>query len=265
MAATRTQRPQVNLFDIPELMPGAQCSATPAARAMFEQRCQEIHADSTWVPTPKHGKTTSDLTVDELVAMFPSLDPALVQAIVLDSSSAQQAMETFLALTAAESEPAAPPPAAKNIGIESTDAFPSLTDADGWQVASQHMFDRTNDDLGSAWCERAKAAASQPAPQPVWAPASRMLPARKCSTKQAGVVAPEIVQGETDYDMRQRTGKQRMQNRARFSRRPAAASGVDMVFAAGNEVGRPFGEDATGSDEEVEVEGVMMNAALDAA
>jgi len=225
MAVVRSQLPQVNLSDIPELLPGAQPSATPATRAYFEERCQKLYADDVEAKVASQiSGVAPHITVDELEAMFPSLDPALVQSLASDAPTPRLAMETLLAITAAVAEPVVPSLPPKELGLESTDAFPSLVDADGWQVASQYMFERDADeDLGSAWSDRAKAIANKPAPQPAIAPAS-VSALRRRSSKKDEVSQPNLAQLETDYEFRQRLGKQRVQNRARFSRRVVATT-----------------------------------------
>merc|ERR1711862_514775 len=93
-------------------------------------------------------------------------------------------METLLALVASSSEPSEPPLPPKDLPLSDMNLFPSLTDSDGWQVVSQTQFDRNPDEeLGSAWRDRAKAVASKPGPQSastsaVVAPASKKKPAK---------------------------------------------------------------------------------------
>ena len=50
------------------------------------------------------------------------------------------------------------------MGIEDEEKFPVLTDADGWQVLSQRLMREEEEELGSAWCDRAKAVQHMPAP-----------------------------------------------------------------------------------------------------
>merc|ERR1711971_851181 len=104
--------------------------------------------------------------------------------------------------------------------------FPSLVDADGWQVVSQQQFDRdSNENLGSAWRDRAKAAI--PLPAPVVTP--RLIVVRNAAAvKQNGAIIDQKQREleakvnadftETDYDFRHRRGKHRAWNRRQFSR-----------------------------------------------
>lgn len=211
--------PEVNLSDIPELMPGAHSSTNPAQRVEFEERCRELYAERmeeqhAGTPAPETGATVS-----ELEAMFPNLDSALVQVLVADAATPQQALETLLALaSAASDEFLGPPLPSKDIGLQDLEAFPSLVDADGWQVSSQQMFERgLEDDLGSAWCDRAKAGASMPLPRQV-ARVPATLNVKKRSAKQGKVsnLVLDTELPETEYEVRHRLRKQRLSNRARF-------------------------------------------------
>lgn len=236
----RSRLPEVNLFDIPELMPGAHSSATPAERMDFEQRCLQLHEVGM---EPRHAgvtaATAADVTVDELEAMFPTLDPPLVRMLADDAGTPQQALETLLKLVAASAEPALPSPPPRDLGLEDTDAFPSLVDADGWQVVSQQLFDRNlEEDLGSAWRDRAKEIANKPAPHQL---ARTVVTAKKRASKQDKVSDFEMVQPETEYEMRHRRGKQRMQNRARFQPPRKAAA---MPGDADSQLSEASGEEA---------------------
>lgn len=230
----RSTLPEINLFDVPELMPGAHSSATPAERLDFEQRCIQLYADDVEEqyaqavpPATAHMATAA--TVDELEVMFPKLDAGLVRALAADAGNLQQAMETLLALSEATAEPQGPAPALKDIGLQDTDAFPSLVDADGWEVVSQRLFDRDlEEDLGSAWRDRAKAIASKPAPPA--APGKASVHAKKRAAKQDNGSNLEALQPETEYELRQRLGQQRIQNRMRFPgpKRGAAQTATDV-------------------------------------
>merc|ERR1712226_1476693 len=86
------------------------------------------------------------VTVADLEVMFPLLDAALVRSIATDVPTPQHAIETLLALNDAMSEPVAggprastPPP--RDLGVEDYEKFPSLLDADGWQVVCRKDFE----------------------------------------------------------------------------------------------------------------------------
>ncbi|OLP87091.1 hypothetical protein AK812_SmicGene31726 [Symbiodinium microadriaticum] len=180
-ASQRSRAPFVNLFDLPELMPGAQPSANPAQREEFENRCRQLHRDEEQERQDRLEKAyeqraaaAPDLTsTSELEAMFPTLDAELVRSIHAEAQTPQDAVDTLLALTLAaeplEALPTLPP---REVGMDDHDKFPALTDAEGWQVANQKLFDRDpEEDLGSAWRDRAKAAQDMPAPKAAVAPA----------------------------------------------------------------------------------------------
>lgn len=228
---TRYQRPHVNLFDIPELMPGARSSATPAARMEFEQRCIQLYVDEAEEQRACAAPVTAThVTVQELEAIFPALDPALVRVLAADAGTPQQAMETLLMLAAAAAEPVRPHLPETELGLQDMDAFPSLMDADGWQVPSQHLFDRsTEEDLGSAWSDRAKAIASKPAPLPATSMKVVGGGVKKRASKQELSGSPDAPQSETEYEFRQRLGRQRIQNRTRF---PGSRRGSALATAA---------------------------------
>ncbi|CAE7761270.1 unnamed protein product, partial [Symbiodinium pilosum] len=101
-------------------------------------------------------------------AMFPTLDADLVRSIYAEAQTPQDAVDTLLALTVAADPMEVPLPTLPplEVGMDDHDKFPALTDAEGWQVANQKLFDRDpEEDLGSAWRDRAKAAQHMPAPK----------------------------------------------------------------------------------------------------
>merc|ERR1711976_811115 len=106
--------------------------------------------------------------------------------------------------------------------------FPSLVDADGWQVVSQQQFDRDpNENLGSAWRDRAKAAIPVPAPVAFTSAWGTTAATKRRDQKQKGRDMTEsMTQPEADYDFRHRRGEQRAWNRSQFGRASLAASAV---------------------------------------
>jgi hypothetical protein len=253
---SRFQRPQVNLFDIPELMPGARSSASPAERLDFEQRCIHLHmTDEEKVVHPTRAAapmTAGHVTIQDLEDMFPALDSALVRALAADAGTPQQAMETLLALAAAVAEPVEVAQPEAELGLQDMDAFPSLMDADGWQVSSQHMFHcDVEESLGSAWCDRAKAIAKSPAPVLSGPVKSIGGCVKKRVCKQEPSMRPE--RPETDYEFRQSLGRRRVQNRARFpgNRRgsPLATGAESTLVEASQEDNESLStEDSTGEE-----------------
>lgn len=256
----RPKGPNVNLSDMPELMPGAQPSANPAQREEFEQRCRKLHDDAVAEEQVraevKREAAGSRVTTSELEAMFPALDAALVRTLAAEAPTPQHAIETLLALAAATAEPvagseraASPPP--RDLGVEDMDKFPSLCDGDGWQVVSKQQLERDPDEeLGSVWRDRAKAAASKPAPKatPAAPDASGYGAARRRAPRQKDDEhVREQPHLETDYEFRHRIGQKRESNRAKYGRGRGRGRG------AGTQAGRAAGsvddEESVSEDE----------------
>lgn len=247
---TTEQLPYANLFDIPELMPGAQPSANPAQRTEFEERCKQLHHEEESASRLDSrgvlARSTGSATIDELIGMFPSLDPDLVRVLASEGPTPQHAMETLLALVAASSEPTVPPPPPKDLPLSDMGAFPSLTDSEGWQVMSQTQFEKDPDEeLGSAWRDRAKAVASKPGPPSANTSAVVGSTSKRRSSKDKEDGYTAEVLPETDYDFRQRRGQQRAKNRALFGR---GGKGI------GKGVGRRNADDESQDESEDEEE-----------
>lgn len=256
-APSRSARaPHVNLFDMPELMPGAQPKANPAQREDFHQRSVLLHReeerDRQAHVAEVRQASGAEVTCAELQAMFPALDASLVAAILVDARSPQHAIETLLALSEAAAEPgptseAARPasPLPRNLGVEDHELFPSLMDADGWQVGSQRLFERDPDEeQGSVWRDRAKAAKDVPAPKVT--PAMHSAARRRPLANKEGY-SEEAEGGEwmTDYEFRHRVGQRRAKHRAQFGRGKGRALGQAEAPGTGD------AEEEAGSDEEV--------------
>eukprot|EP00441_Pelagodinium_beii_P045170 CAMPEP_0197625492 /NCGR_PEP_ID=MMETSP1338-20131121/4849_1 /TAXON_ID=43686 ORGANISM="Pelagodinium beii, Strain RCC1491" /NCGR_SAMPLE_ID=MMETSP1338 /ASSEMBLY_ACC=CAM_ASM_000754 /LENGTH=269 /DNA_ID=CAMNT_0043195919 /DNA_START=17 /DNA_END=826 /DNA_ORIENTATION=- len=234
-AAERAARERhVNLFDMPELMPGAQPSANPAQREEFHQRAVQLHRDTELESSTLRRETRTasggEVTVQELEAMFPALDAGLVRALFGDAPTPQHAIETLLALSAATAEPVAgaeeqvPALPPLNVGVEDHEKFPSLTDGNGWQVGTDRLFERDpEEDLGSVWRDRAKAAKNMPAAKVTPDPA---VPRRRPGTKKEGY--REELDGQdlmTDYEYRHRIGQRREKARSKYGRGKGAGKG----------------------------------------
>mmetsp|Transcript_46520 Transcript_46520/g.86975 ORF Transcript_46520/g.86975 Transcript_46520/m.86975 type:complete len:269 (+) Transcript_46520:100-906(+) len=230
-AAQRSRAPYVNLFDLPELMPGAQPSANPAQREDFENRCRQLHRDEErerldrlqQLHEQNAALAPSQASAGELEAMFPTLDADLVRSIQAEAQTPQDAVDTLLALAMAAEDPEGPAPTSLpplDVGMDDHDKFPTLTDADGWQVANQRLFDRDpEEDLGSIWRDRAKAAQHMPAPKAAVAgpkPRTGLTKARKEGEKEEELDPAEEFM--TDYEFRHRVGQQRAKHRARYGR-----------------------------------------------
>jgi len=240
---------QLNFSDIPEMLPGARPGANRAQREEFEKRSRMLHHEDveelTQQVTFKHQVAGVGTTsTEELEAMFPMLDAALVRSIHADSPSAQHALDTLLALTACSVEPvggaaAGKPPAQTNklpkweVGLEDHNKFPSLLDADGWQCVSGSKLLEGEKDPGSAWLDSANAAKDKPAPK---AKAEAVVWGTK--KKQARQRAEaEQAQPWTDYECRHRAGERRAKQRVQYSRgHGSGLSGRGRGRGAGGDV-----------------------------
>lgn len=253
----------LNVFDIPEMLPGARPGANPAQREQFEKRSCMLHHEDVEEYTQKVTQTRAAAGIGitstkELEAMFPMLDAALVRSIRAESPSAQHALDTLLALAACSAEPvsgaavgetAGPPKELPkwDVGLEDHNKFPSLIDADGWQCVSGTKLQTGEEDSGSAWRDRASAAKDKPAPK-AKAEAVAWGPKKKQGREKAEEDDPEQVQPYTDYECRHRAGERRAKQRVQYSR------GRGGGLSGGRGRGRGAAGDAASGSEESEEE-----------
>lgn len=229
----------MNLSDLPELLPGARPSANPAAREEFVRRCRYLHgeAEAAQEQVAVAGQG-ADATVADLEAMFPGLDAALVREMAADATSPQAALSTLLALSESMGEAAAGETrraAPREIGVEDESKFPSLVDTDGWQIVSARLLERDGDeDLGSAWRDRARSAASRPAPAPQASAAPRASRARRARAAQGReeTLAEEEM---TEWEARQSDGRRRVERLARFGGRRGRGAALAPAIDDGRE------------------------------
>merc|ERR1712232_1078298 len=103
--------------------------------------------------------------------------------------------------------------------------FPSLLGSDGWEVfKAGSVVDAASEDFrrdGRDWCDRVKAAAKLPAPNAK--PSTALNSRRSIVLRNGRGDSSESIELETDYESRQRQGKQRAENRAKYPRKPRAA------------------------------------------
>lgn len=216
-------RPNLNTFDVPEMMPGSFPRANPAARYEFTERCKQLHVEARQegpsAPNASHASGPADL-----VAAFPNLDAALVRAIASDSPTTQHALETLLALAGALSQPSVPRAASppRDLGTCDLLLFPSLTDSDGWQVPSKRGFELDDEADKTDWRDRTKAAADLPGP--TWQPRVRTVAAAR--RKKAPEMVREAGSDSVDaYDMEAEADhhlRRRHELRQKHGRRRAA-------------------------------------------
>jgi len=225
MVAARTQhRPHLNVVDVPELLPGARPGASSALREQFEDQCRKLHRDE-----EKDEVAAADIdsavvesfaAADDLEAMFPTVEPALIRDLIADASSTEHAVELLLALSASTCEESYRDRASVH-SERPVDAnqFPVLVSSDGWQVASKRQLERGEEDLGSAWCDLAKDVADLPMSQPRRPKVQVAAPQHASSDKQAETVKASATEPQTEYELRWETGQRRMERRSRFGRR----------------------------------------------
>jgi len=288
-------KPCVNLFDIPELMPGAQPSANPAQRENFEQRCRELYVEET---EERQAEAEEALAAagaglaaacTDFEVMFPNLDPPLIRALCEEAPAKRSVIDTLLALAGAVAEPhavgddaAAPVLAALHsvdVGLEDHEKFPTLVDAGGWQVGSQRQFELADklargeeEQLGSAWRDQARVTAGIPLPRAKAAGAGKAaltLGRRQVRKKEGDGKEEEEEHGAsaalpmTDYELRQHAGHRRGRQLARFGRRGGRRD-VGGRSGGGSSKGRGAavaacsgsGSESEASDEEVGAKGL---------
>jgi len=261
MAVVSSHRaPSVNMSDIPELLPGARRSATPAQREHFQQLSKELFdaeaaedsqgaALTRWAPSTSGG-------CDGLEEMFPNLDSALVRTLYAEASSTSHAIEMLLALSSAATETvqdlagvcgAGPATVAPQHADHSE--FPCLVDGAGWQVCSTRLLDEEG--TASLWRDLVKAAVTSPTPASGTHCAAaagnadsaaqhrrreqrRVREAKQVS--EATCFAEDF--GPTDYELRHSAAQRRVERKGRYGRSKAGArpvadpcSGVTRVAA----------------------------------
>lgn len=212
----------LNCFDIPEMLPGARPSANPAQRHEFERRSKWLHLEeeieSTQEVLVRQAAAGATIACNELAEMFPMFHPDLVGALRAEAPSAQQAIETLLALSASAAEPAnlrasvcnvgevsgADAPS-RDVGIQDHSRFPSLMHHSGQQAETG--------ELGTAWRDRANAAKDKPAPRRCSRP---LLMGSKKPGPKKEEVGSAVLQPLSDYESRHLAGEQRRKHRSHF-------------------------------------------------
>jgi uncharacterized protein (DUF4415 family) len=213
-----SRAPKVNLSDLPELLPvagfGSRCNSLCLDELV--EHCAEVCKKA-----PSSGITSRDL-----VTMFPNLDAELIHALRAEDSSVERTMNTLLALSASISEPVngltakansreAQKLPVRDLGVEDYNEFPALLDADGWQMLRMGL-QADEEELGSVWRDRAKAAVDKQTEQSSKA-AMACAPQRK-QGKAKDDEDTEQLQTLTDYECRRQRGERRAKHRVQYSR-----------------------------------------------
>lgn len=216
----RNKGPCLNLSDVPEIMPGAKCSATPAQREEFEDRCRKLYQDGNYAGFGFERVVCSDAATcatTHLQAMFPAVDEAVVRMVIAEAESMNHAIEALFGISsttaAQESDISRPPP---NLGVDDHGQFPCLTDQYGWQVmpAGQEFVRDDHASPKNSWRDLAHAAKDCPAPAALHA--SRADAPRKARHRPShgkAVVAEQPIL--SDHEARHLDGQRRVQLKAK--------------------------------------------------
>eukprot|EP00811_Abedinium_folium_P008843 NODE_18173_length_906_cov_8.207959.p1 GENE.NODE_18173_length_906_cov_8.207959~~NODE_18173_length_906_cov_8.207959.p1 ORF type:complete len:255 (-),score=46.99 NODE_18173_length_906_cov_8.207959:35-799(-) len=239
MAPSVRARPCVNVSDVPELMWGAEPSATVSQReCCVRLQCEEAKEEHVTLASPS-------TMARNLEAAFPLLDPALIRALFAESPTPQDAINALLVLSAATAVPielsaatavqtvdnrwtmvdtatVMPMPsdgsnvASAGVCVEDESEFPPLSDKGGWQVIGALLLNRSaNAEFGSAWRDCVAGAKDLVAPTPAHR-VSVAARGRRSNGRQDDGDGPEPL---TDYELRQQAGWDRVKHRAQHGRR----------------------------------------------
>lgn len=203
----------VNLSDVPELMAGAQSRANPAARNRFERRCVELHWDECEDATHNPEEPARIHLAQNLAVMFPTVDFVLVQEIVAESQTEDQALETLLVLSG--TDPCAGMSTLPRDPANDDESFPALVGSDGWEVPGIRSLELEGSS-GVSWRERVGSAIEHSQPQRSQLRTAVPVLPRPPTSQKERVLDPEY---ETEYDCRQRQGQRRAENKAKYGRR----------------------------------------------
>lgn len=226
---TRTFRPSVNLFDIPELLPGARPSANPAQRSEFEQRCRDVwNSQHQAIDDSLPDSQEPGLPFQELCAIFPKIDADVVRDVAEQAASLSDAIALLLTLASGDADEA-PPPRAPPQDLNDAEHFPSLLDAEGWEVVGRQQLENDSKELGSAWCDRAKAVAARPAPEvPPARPAQVSCGLQRREARamdEVFDVDESAAPDEVEYARRRRLGQRKASIREKFKRASRSSEG----------------------------------------
>lgn len=171
-----------------------------------------------------------------LEVLFPSFDPVLVQAIVAESSTWEDALGVLLTLS---DDSVKCEPRQRSIAkdpVTDSAGFPPLLDADGWEVVRELDLNEEGDTR--VWCEVVKEVAStvQTERRPrLWETNAR--PSMQVHGGPLGkAILGDQVEFETEHDCRQRHGMERRLKQAKYSRRPALTTKPNPKKVAGKQV-----------------------------
>lgn len=215
----------VNTSDLPEATISQR--AARKTKRVFSKWNVDVDEDCDYFDSMKLDQPDNP----QLEALFPSIDPVLVQAIVAESVNFEEALGVLLSLAddsvkcGQRQRSIAKDPVTDNAG------FPPLLDADGWQVVREAVLDVQDD--GRVWCEVVQGDASiaqSKSGARLWEALARpSVLVHKGTFEKVIQDVGDQVEFETEHDCRQRRGIERRYNQAKYSRRPACINQTSLT------------------------------------
>lgn len=223
-------RPELNAWDVPEFLPGAQCNANPAERDEFETRCKEVwraeqEVENEWRKEENKSRATRlAQNIETLIEMFPQLEASLIQNMYADCMDMDVVVAKLIALTSScsvsssseeknpavsECRPTTPPPAKELFNTERD--FPVLTTGEGWQVFSVKAVEEEMKGEEHAWKDCAERAKDLPSPPKPPGDAHYSAKKKKVTKKEETFISEKEEEGMGDYELHMRTGARRAQ------------------------------------------------------
>lgn len=124
---------KLNTWDVPELLPGARCSANATQRDYFERRCDKVfqadrkeaaeHAEQRQWDLDCETTLAVEADVETLTAMFPQVDLTLLREIYLEAATMEEACAQLLILAG---PPEPEPEEAEPLPLRDAASFPAL-------------------------------------------------------------------------------------------------------------------------------------------
>lgn len=213
-------------------------------REQFESRCRHLYHESVLEETcDMRFMNSSSVTAKELEDMFPTLDSSLIQVLRAEAPSAQQAIDILLALVASVQDvntglavPTRSLPSRERLGVDDHEKFPSLVDADGWQILCPMLGQVSEGGLGSAWRDLALTAADKP--ELKRKPQQPRPNARRPPVQGKKHAEGDAIQPMSEFEARQRDGERRYQNRKQYGGQDRRRSLCASTYAAKSKSGR---------------------------
>lgn len=126
------KKAKLNTWDVPELLPGARCSANATQRDYFERRCDKVfqadrkeaaeHAEQRQWDLDCETALAVEADVETLTSMFPQVDSVLLREIYLQAATMEDACAQLLVLAGPLDEPAEE----RSVPLSDAASFPAL-------------------------------------------------------------------------------------------------------------------------------------------